>query len=124
MIAGTGIDIVEVRRLGDKVKGSVAFRDKVFSADEIAYCNSNASSDEHYAARFAAKEAFLKAAGTGFHLTFELNEIEIVTDTLGKPSIRLLNQLADHAMREGWKAIHVSMSHVKDTACAMVIIEK
>ncbi|HTJ51486.1 MAG TPA: holo-ACP synthase [Cyclobacteriaceae bacterium] len=124
MIVGTGIDIIEVQRVADKVNKENGFREMVFSAAEILYCEKAVDKAEHYAARFAAKEAFLKAAGGGLTLGYELKDIEIVNDDLGKPSIQLNNKFEILASANGWKKIHVSLSHVQAMACAVVIIEQ
>ena len=124
MIVGTGIDIIEVQRVADKINKENGFREMVFSAAEISYCEKAADRAEHYAARFAAKEAFLKAAGGGLTLGYELKDIEIVNDDLGKPSIQLNNKFEILAGANGWKKIHVSLSHVQAMACAVVIIEQ
>ena len=124
MIIGIGIDIIEVQRVADKISKENGFREMVFSAGEIAYCEKAASKAEHYAARFAAKEAFLKAAGGGLTLGFELKDIEITNDDLGKPSIQLNDKFKMLATNNGWNKIHVSLSHVQAMACAVVIIEQ
>jgi holo-[acyl-carrier protein] synthase len=123
MIVGTGIDIVEVDRIAEKISKSKGFIEKVFSKDEIDFCElKGVNKAQHYAARFAAKEAFLKATGKGLLLTNELNEIEISVNEDGKPEIYLRGSLAHLIEEKRWR-IHLSMSHVKDTACAMVILE-
>ncbi|HEY0653964.1 MAG TPA: holo-ACP synthase [Chryseosolibacter sp.] len=124
MIAGNGVDIVEVSRVADRVRKGNGFREKVFSLREIEYCERSANPDENFAARFAAKEAFLKATGMGMLLGYELNEIEISNDENGKPSITLAGKFADFLKEKGWSAIHVSVSHTQTMACAFVIIEK
>src|SRR5688572_7730289 len=89
MIAGNGIDIVEVSRIADKLSKGNSFRDKVFSAREIEHCERSANPNENFAARFAAKEAFLKATGKGLLLGYDLKDIEILNDAHGKPFIAL-----------------------------------
>lgn len=124
MIAGNGIDVVDVSRIADKLAKGSTFRDKVFSKHEIEYCEKCALPAESYAARFAAKEAFLKATGKGLLLGYELSEIEIRNDEDGKPFIRLSGNFLAFFSENGWKSIHVSLSHTSTTACAFVIIEK
>jgi holo-[acyl-carrier protein] synthase len=124
MIIGTGIDIIEVHRVAEKVKKQNGFRQQVFSAAEIAFCDGKTAGDQNYAARFAAKEAFLKATGLGLQLGFELHEIEVTSDSLGKPQITLHGNMAAQAATNGWNKIHLSLSHVQAMACAVVIIEK
>ncbi len=89
MISGVGIDMVEIDRMADKVGNSVGFKEKVFSAAEIEFCELKKEKAQHYAARFAAKEAFLKATGKGLTLGYNLSDIEVVSDELGKPEIQL-----------------------------------
>lgn len=124
MIIGTGIDIIEVDRVAEKLGKENGFREKVFSENEIAFCENKVNKAEHYAARFAAKEAFLKATGKGLLETYDLFEIEVASDDSGKPFIRLTGALATRASENRWKKIHVSLSHLKTMACAVVIIEE
>jgi holo-[acyl-carrier protein] synthase len=123
MIIGVGIDIIEVERVAEKIARNNAFRDKVFSSGEVEFCDHASRRAESYAARFAAKEAFLKATGKGLTSGYDLCDIEIVTDQSGRPDLRLHNNFAELAELSGWKKIHVSLSHIKSTACAVVIIE-
>jgi holo-[acyl-carrier protein] synthase len=122
MIIGVGIDIIEVERVMAKVIKDNGFRELVFSRNEIDFCEANLKS-ENYAGRFAAKEAFLKATGWGLLLGSNLADIEIETDDLGKPSIRLSGEFKEKAEQNKWGKIHVSISHLRDIACAVVIIE-
>lgn len=124
MIIGTGIDIIEVDRVAKRIEKDNGFKEKVFSPAEIAFCESNANKAEHYAARFAAKEAFLKATGLGLTAGFDLFEIETVSDDLGKPSLILHGSFHQQAKTFQWNKIHLSISHVSAMACAMVIIEQ
>lgn len=124
MIAGLGIDMIEVERVAVKISKNNGFTELVFSEKEIAYCESKANKFEHYAARFAAKEAFLKACGTGWTSGSSFNEIEITHDSEGKPQISLLGQTASLVTKIGINKIFVSLSHLKSMASAVVIIEK
>ncbi len=124
MILGLGIDMIEVRRVLEKIEGNSAFREKIFSEGEIAFCESKANKGENYAARFAAKEAFLKATGQGLALGFELRDIEVVNDGQGKPSLHLHGNFKAKAIQNNWNKIHLSVSHLQDIACAVVIIEQ
>jgi len=121
MIIGIGTDIVEVERVASKIQKK-EFTEKVFSQNEIAYCESMPDKAQHYAARFSAKEAFLKACGKGLQLTHDLHEIEITLTTEGAPKLKLTGRLASHYLQENW-IVHVSLSHVAKMACATVIIE-
>jgi holo-[acyl-carrier protein] synthase len=122
MITGLGIDIVEVERIAEKL-GKTAFVEKVFSAGEIAYCSKQADPPQHFAVRFSAKEAFLKAIGEGLSIANDLSNIEVVHNEAGKPSIVLHGNFADLALERKWNTITLSLSHIKSTACAVVIIE-
>jgi holo-[acyl-carrier protein] synthase len=95
----------------------------VFSKKEIAYCEKKTNKFEHYAARFAAKEAFFKAIGTGWSKGTAFNEIEIRNDKSGKPEIFFLGQTANTITQMKLGKISVSLSHIKTMATAMVIIE-
>jgi holo-[acyl-carrier protein] synthase len=124
MIAGLGIDIIEVERVATNIGKDSGFRELVFSANEIDYCEKKANKFEHYAARFAAKEAFFKALGTGWMSGTSFNEIEIVNDANGKPVVNLLGDTAIAINKNGGIKISVSLSHLKTIASAVVIIEK
>jgi holo-[acyl-carrier protein] synthase len=123
MIFGIGTDLVDVERVAEKMEKKEGFRELVFSAHEIAHCETMSHKYEHYAARFAAKEAFLKALGTGWRKGTAFNEIEIYNDREGKPELRLLDTTANTIAGLNLGKISVSLSHVKTMACAMVIIE-
>ena len=124
MIIGTGIDLIENARVAHKIGKNNGFKEKVFSANEIAYCESVTNSTQNFSARFAAKEAFLKATGQGIALGFDLNEIEIIHDEKGKPYIELHGIFKAEAIKKNWNRIHVSLSHVQEMSCAVVIIEQ
>ena len=123
MIAGLGIDMIEVERVAEKIGKESGFRELAFSKKEIEYCDAKANKFEHYAARFAAKEAFLKAIGTGWASGTAFNEIEVFNDANGKPEIMLLGQTAITLAVMGHQKISVSLSHLKTIASAVVIIE-
>lgn len=124
MIIGVGIDMIEVERVLEKVTKGQGFREKIYSAKEIAFCESKANPGENYAARFAAKEAFLKATGRGLTLGYNLSDIEISEDENGRPIILLRGTFGEKATEYNWNKIHVSLSHLKTVACAVVIIEQ
>lgn len=123
MILGTGIDIIEVERVAHRVGSDNGFKEFVFSRDEIIYCDAKASPFEHYAARFAAKEAFLKAVGRGWDTGLQWNEIEIVNEAKGKPSLRITGTTEKMLAPMGIRIIHLSLSHLKSMATAIVILE-
>ncbi len=124
MIAGLGTDMIEVDRVAAKINKESGFRELVFSAGEIAYCESKTNRFEHYAARFAAKEAFLKALGTGWTSGTSFHEIEILPDQKGRPELVLLGETSRSVASFGILQITVSMSHLSTLASAVVIIEK
>lgn len=123
MIAGLGMDLIEVDRLAMKIGREAGFRELVFSPNEIEYCESRADKFLHYAARFAAKEAFFKALGTGWAEGTAFNEIEITHDAVGKPGLSFLGETAKSLACRGVMNTLVSLSHLKAIASAVVIIE-
>ena len=123
MIFGIGTDLIEVERVAEKMEKKQGFKELVFSADEIIYCEARTYKYEHYAARFAAKEAFLKAIGTGWRNGTAFNEIEIYNDEEGKPEIRFHGKKEKTIAELKLGKIFVSLSHLKTMACAMVVIE-
>jgi holo-[acyl-carrier protein] synthase len=123
MIIGTGIDIIDVERIAQRVGKDSGFRELVFSRDEINYCDSKASRFQHYAARFAAKEAFLKAVGRGWVNGLSLFEIEVINEANGRPVMRISGRTEKELAPLAIKIIHVSISHLKTMATAIVILE-
>ncbi len=124
MIEGVGIDIVEVERIAGTIERNAGFVEHVFSTNEILYCESKKNRFEHYAARFAAKEAFFKALGTGWSEGTQFNEVEIVHHENGKPVLQLLGETRQTLVFLNIVKISVSLSHVKSMATAIVIIER
>jgi len=124
MITGLGTDLVEVERIATAISKRSGFREMIYSDNEIAYCESKANKFECYAARFAAKEAFFKALGTGWPEGTSFSEVEITHDALGKPEITLLGETQKTLAPWGISKILVSLSHVKTMASAVVIVEK
>ena len=124
MIAGIGTDIIEVERVAANIKKENGFRELVFSQREIQYCESKTHKYEHYAARFAAKEALAKAIGTGWIAGTNFNEVEVINDESGKPHIQFIGETANQIAAMNIGTIHVSLSHIKTMASAFVIIEQ
>jgi len=123
MIAGTGIDIVEVERIKSAVeKWGESFLNRVFTDSEISYARRRRFSSEHLAARFATKEAVLKAFGDNKWVDWK--NIEIFNTESGKPGIRLYGYLGKLKKQRKIDNIVVSMSHTKDYAVANVILTK
>jgi holo-[acyl-carrier protein] synthase len=123
MIAGIGTDIVEIARIELKITSNQYFKEHVFSAHEIAYCDKQKKPAIHYAARWAVKEAYLKAYGVKFIGNHRLHEIETVNNEDGKPSIHLLGKALTEFVEKKYESIHVSISHTDSHAIAYVIIE-
>ncbi len=123
MIAGIGTDIVEIKRIEDKLTRSEYFKEHVFSSVEIAYCEKQHKPYVSFAARWAVKEAYLKAFGLKFIGNHRLHEIETVNDEDGKPSIKLNGKAFVEYEERKLGNIHVSISHTETHAIAYVIIE-
>jgi holo-[acyl-carrier protein] synthase len=123
MVIGVGIDIIEIERVAEKIKKLQGFREFVFNEKEIAYCETKAHKYEHYAARFAAKEAFFKALGTGWVNGTSFNEITILGNDAGKPEISFIGITAITLQHIDSTKIKISLSHIKEIATAIVIIE-
>ena len=124
MIKGVGTDIIEVERVASKIQKESGFRELVFSSEEIKYCEAKTNKYEHYAARFAAKEALGKALGLGWSEGTTINEVEILNNIDGKPYINFLGETAKQIASLNLGNIHVSLSHIKTYATAIVIIEQ
>ena len=121
MIIGLGTDIIEIERVR-KAAGRKHFRDNVFTGIEQAYCESRGkNSAASYAARFAAKEAFFKALGTG--ISTRLKEVEVVNDECGAPKIFLHGKAAALAEEMRVEKIFLSLSHSREFATAICILE-
>ncbi len=97
---------------------------KLFTPAEIAYCESKHRPALHFAARFAAKEAFLKAMGTGWSGGHKFSEIEVVNNALGKPELFVHGKVREFCEAHGIGAMEVSLTHIKDVASAVVVLEK
>ena len=124
MIFGIGIDNIEVERIKKQIDGSTKFKEKIFTMNEIDYCESKKNYAESFAARFAAKEAFLKAIGTGWSDGLKFNDIEILNDMKGKPMIHLQGKAKQVILDNEISNIQVSLTHLKEIASAIIIIEK
>lgn len=116
------MDIVEIRRIKEAIGKHVNFIDRVFSKNEIEYLKNRNLRPEFVAGRFAAKEAVVKAMGTGFR-GFDLKEVEIDRAASGKPSVILRGKAKLMANKCGNYKIHLSISHGVDNAIAYAIME-
>jgi holo-[acyl-carrier protein] synthase len=120
MIKGLGVDIVEIDRMREALRRHPRMKERIFSADERAYCDRRNKPEVHYALRFAAKEAVLKALGTGFAgMTFQ--DVEVVRDSGGRPSPRLHGRAAEVAEGLGVVEMHLSLSYTHTTAVASAV---
>ena len=124
MIVGLGVDMEEISRLGEVIKrhGQI-FLDRIFTAAEIAYCQRHRDPVERYAGRFAAKEATMKALGTGWGKGVRWRDIEVARMPGGRPTIVLHGMARDHAERLGGRHISLSITHTGNFAFAEVILE-
>jgi holo-[acyl-carrier protein] synthase len=124
MIVATGIDSVEISRIEEVfIKRGPRFRDRVFTAGEIAYCEPRCSKFASYAVRFAAKEAVMKALGTGWAEGIAWRDIEVVRGEKGAPSIKLVRRAQELFNEMGARKVHLSLTHSRDIATAHVILE-
>ena len=119
---GVGCDIIEISRIAKAIENR-HFVERVYTEQEISYCESRGKqAAASYAARFAAKEAVLKAFGTGLRAGTML-DIEVIPDALGKPEVKLYGYYADFAQKLGIKTICLSISHSRENAIAFVTME-
>ena len=123
MIFGIGIDTIEVSRIAKQLSEDERFTRRVFTEREIEYCEGMRHAAEHYAARFAAKEALLKALGTGLRGPMKWTDMEVLKDDVGRPEIRVSGHVRELVEQTGPFRIHVSLTHINETASAVIIIE-
>ena len=122
-IIGHGVDLVENRRVSELIeKHGERFLARVFTENERAYADSSKKRKmEHYAARFAAKEAVFKALGTGWRNGMAWTDVEVVRQSTGQPTIILTGRAEELAIKMGIKQWHISLSHTATHAIASVI---
>lgn len=122
---GLGVDIVEIERMRKILARMPSFAEKTFSEAEREYCDSKAAPEVHYATRFAAKEAVLKALGTGFSDGIWTRDIEVRRTSKGRPYVVLTGRAREVAREKGVREIPISLSFTHDeaVACAMAITE-
>ena len=123
MIKGIGVDLVDIGRVRKLLEQDNGFVERMFTAREIAYCESKYFKAQHYAARFTAKEAFFKALGTGFRDGMSWQDVEVENDELGKPQIRLTAAALKKFKSKKLQGVLLSLSHTKELAVALVVIE-
>jgi holo-[acyl-carrier protein] synthase len=125
MIVSIGIDIIEVERIREVLERTPRFRERVFTAAEQAYCESRgAVAEQHYAARYAAKEAALKALQTGWRGGISWQDVEISSLESGAPVITFHGEARRLFEASGATAAHLSISHTTEHAVAEVILER
>lgn len=124
MIVGTGVDIVEVARFERFVaERNEALLDRLFTPAEREYCRPRRACAQHYAARFAAKEAFVKALGMGIREGIGWQDVEVTHDSLDKPLFRFTPTAEARLRERNVVRSHLSLSHDGGMAVAMVILE-
>ena len=124
MILGLGIDLEEVSRVREAVeRHGRRFLERVYTPGEIAYVEGRANRYERYAARFAAKEAAMKALGTGWGRGVVWLDLEVVNESRGRPGLQLGGRAQEVADRLGVRRIHLSLSHNRLHVVAQVILE-
>src|ERR1700732_2688609 len=124
MIVGTGVDLCEVGRIQEAIaRHGRRFQERVFTAREIAYSERKANKYERYAARFAAKEAGMKALGTGWSGGLGWRDLEVNNLPSGRPTLAFHGVAEQIAQRMGVKNISLSLTHTAELAMALVILE-
>lgn len=125
MIVGTGIDIAEVERIAASLERfERRFIERIFTAEEIRYCESKANKAERYAARFAAKEAGMKAIGTGWNHGVRWKDIEVQRLPGGRPTVVFHGRASEFFSKLGAQRAHLSLTHTKGVAMAVVLLEQ
>jgi len=123
MIIGIGIDLVEVPRIEVAIsRWGGRFEARVFTQKELTYCNSKKDKAQRLACRFAAKEALLKALGTGWRDGIDWKEIEVTNDELGKPIISLSGKTEEISRQLGVKSVLLSITSTKNYGAAQVVL--
>ncbi len=121
-IFGIGIDVIEVERIATAIqRHGEPFLAKIFTPAEREYCDSMKNPAQHYAARFAAKEAVVKALGTGIGGNAGLHDLEITHDPTGAPKLRLSGAADAFSKQHGITEIHISLTHSHDYAAANAV---
>ena len=122
---GLGVDIVEIERMERILERRPAFAEQVFSPEEREYCNGKANPATHYALRFAAKEAVVKALGTGFAEGIWVHDIEVERNKKGRPSVKLSGRALEVAEEQGVRELSLSLSFTRTdaVACAMAVTD-
>ncbi len=120
-LAGIGVDMLEISRMERVIERRPSFLRRVFTDEERAYCEHTARPAEHYAARFAAREAVLKALGCGFSDGVRVKDVSVVNDETGRPQAKLEGRAAQIAAEQGVREIALSISHTRGVAVANAV---
>ena len=124
MVLGLGTDLIEIERIQQSLdRFGERFTQKVFTAGEIMYCERKKQSAESFASRFAAKEAAAKALGTGISRGIQWKEIEVRRAPGERPTLHLTGRAAERAASMGVTNLHLSLTHSRDVAMAVVVAE-
>jgi len=115
-----GVDLIEIARIGRALERYPGFRERCFTAAERDYCESRPNPAQHYAARFAGKEAVGKALGFGIARAFAWRDVEIVGRP--KPSVQLSGRVEAWALRMGAARLDLSMTHSRELAAAVCVV--
>ena len=125
MIFGTGLDIIEIKRIKNSIeKYSPKFEQRIFTSNEINYCKSQGDPAKHFAARFAVKEAVSKCLGTGITGTLGFQDMEITHEDTGKPVLKMIGKGQKLFQKLKLKSIHITISHDRIYAIAYAIAEQ
>ena len=120
-LAGIGVDIIEIARVERALKRTPRMAQRLFTDEERAYCERTARPAQHYAGRFAAREAVLKALGTGFSQGIGLKDVSVTRDESGRPQVLLAGRAAEVAAEQGMLEIALSLSFTRDMAVANAV---
>jgi holo-[acyl-carrier protein] synthase len=124
MIVGIGIDIVEIHRISAALQGTQAMEQRVFTPEEISFCSKRKNKYQHFGGRFAAKEATMKALGTGWSQGIRWKDVEISSDESGKPILTFHGKAREIFENSGALHTWVSITHSSEHAVAVVVLEK
>jgi holo-[acyl-carrier protein] synthase len=125
MIYGIGIDLVKVMRVKEALeRWGERFQNKVFTPGEVRYCMQKKNPSPNFAARFAAKEAFVKALGIGIRRGVHWKDIEVQRGSLGRPVLKLNGRAVEICQKERIEGLFLSLTHDGDYSGAIVVLEK
>lgn len=123
VVVGIGVDIVEVRRITQALQGGDAMAKRVFTKAELDYCWERKNRYQHFAGRFAAKEAALKALGTGWQEGIRWKDVEVVPGERGKPEVNFYGKAKEFLEASGAQRAIVTITHAREYAVAAVVLD-